>query len=125
MINRQLIEPKSIVVVGASNNISKPGGKLLHNIRTGTFSGALYSLNPKEDEIQGLPAYREVKDLPSTDLAFLAVPAPFCADIVQELAETKETRAFIIVSAGFAEENKEGELIEKKMVEIFLWRKVF
>jgi acyl-CoA synthetase (NDP forming) len=118
MINNQLIDPKSIVVVGASNNISKPGGKLLHNIRTGTFKGALYSVNPKEDEIQGLPAYREVKDLPPTDLAILAVPAPFCTDIVQELAESKSTRAFIIVSAGFAEENKEGELIEKKLVEI-------
>ena len=118
MINRQLIEPKSIVVIGASNNISKPGGKLLHNIRTGTFKGSLYSVNPKEDEIQGLPSYREVKDLPATDLAFLAVPAPFCTAIVKELADTKGTRAFIIVSAGFAEENREGEIIEKKIVEI-------
>jgi len=118
MINQQLIDPESIVVVGASNNISKPGGKLLHNIRTGTFGGALYSVNPKEDEIQGLPAYREVKDLPPTDLAFLAVPAPLCTDILAELAEKKGTRAFVIVSAGFAEENKEGEIIEQKLVEI-------
>ncbi len=118
MINRQLIDPKSIVVVGASNNISKPGGKLLHNIRTGTFSGSLCSVNPKEDEIQGLPSYREVKDLPSIDLAFLAVPALFCTAIVKELAETKGTRAFIIVSAGFSEENSEGEVIEKEIVEI-------
>lgn len=118
MINRQLVDPKSIVVVGASNNISKPGGKLLHNIRTGTFRGSLYSVNPKEDEIQGLPSYREVKNLPATDLAFLAVPAPFCTAIVKELAETKGCKAFIIVSAGFAEENKEGEIIEKEIVEI-------
>ena len=118
MINRQLIDPESIVVVGASNNISKPGGKLFHNIRTGTFRGSLCSVNPKEDEIQGLPSYREVKDLGPTDLAFLAVPAPFCTAIVKELAETKRTRAFVIVSAGFAEENKEGELIEQELVEI-------
>ena len=118
MINRQLIKPESIVVVGASNNISKPGGKLLHNIRTGTFRGSLCAVNPNEDEIQGLPSYREVKDLNSTDLAFLAVPAPFCTAIVKELAETKGTKAFIIVSAGFAEENHEGELIEKEIVEI-------
>jgi acetyltransferase len=118
MINRQLIEPKSIVVIGASNNISKPGGKLLHNIRTGTFKGSLYSVNPNEDEIQGLPSYREVKDLPATDLAFLAVPAPFCTAIVKELAESKACRAFIIVSAGFAEENREGEIIEREIVEI-------
>jgi len=118
MINRQLIEPESIVVVGASNNISKPGGKLLHNIRTGTFRGKLCSVNPKEDEIQGLPSFREIKDLDPVDLAFLAVPPPFCADIVEELAKSKGCRAFIVVSAGFAEENAEGEAIEKELKEI-------
>jgi acyl-CoA synthetase (NDP forming) len=118
MINRQLINPESIVVVGASNNISKPGGKLLHNIRTGTFRGSLYSLNPKEDEIQGLPSYREVCALPPTELAFLAVPATLCASVVRELAETKGTRAFVIVSAGFSEENSEGAKIETEITEI-------
>jgi len=118
MINRQLINPESIVVVGASNNISKPGGKLLYNIRTGTYKGALCSVNPGEDEIQGLPSYREIRDLPPTDLAFLAVPATLCASVVRELAETKGTRAFIIVSAGFSEENSEGARIENEIVEI-------
>ncbi|MCK4879147.1 MAG: acetate--CoA ligase family protein [Bacteroidales bacterium] len=118
MINRQLINPESIVVVGASNNISKPGGKLFHNIRSGTYKGSLYSLNPKEDEIQGLPSYREIRDLPPTELAFLAVPATLCTSVVRELAETKGTRAFIIVSAGFSEENSEGAEIEKEIVEI-------
>jgi acetyltransferase len=118
MINRQLINPESIVVVGASNNISKPGGKLFYNIRSGTFKGSLYALNPKEDQIQGLISYREIKALPPTDLAFLAVPATLCTSVVRELAETKGTRAFIIVSAGFSEENKEGAEIEKEIVEI-------
>jgi len=118
MINRQLINPESIVVVGASNNISKPGGKLFHNIRTGTFKGKLFALNPGEDEIQGLPSYREISELPLTELAFLAIPATLCAAAVRELAETKGTRAFIIVSAGFSEENVEGAGIEKEIVEI-------
>jgi acyl-CoA synthetase (NDP forming) len=118
MINRQLINPESIVVVGASNNICKPGGKLLHNIRNGTYKGALYSLNPKEEEIQGLPSYRRIEELPPTELAFLAVPAALCASLVRELAGTKGTRAFIIVSAGFSEENKEGARIEAEIVEI-------
>jgi len=118
MINRQLINPESIVVVGASNNIGKPGGKLFHNIRTGTFKGSLCALNPKEDEIQGLPSYREIRDLPDVELAFLAVPALFCASVVKELAETKGTRAFIIVSAGFSEENVEGAKIEQEIVGI-------
>lgn len=118
MINRQLINPESIVVVGASNNIGKPGGKLFHNIRTGTFSGKLFALNPKEDEIQGLPSYRELGDLPAAELAFLAIPATLCAAVIKELAESKGTRAFVIVSAGFAEESIEGAEIEKEIVEI-------
>ena len=118
MINHQLINPESIVVVGASNNISKPGGKLLYNIRTGTYKGTLYSVNPGEDEIQGLPSYREISDLPPTELAFLAVPATLCASAVRELAETKGTRAFVIVSAGFSEENSEGARIENEIVEV-------
>ncbi len=118
MINRQIIEPESIVVVGASNNIAKPGGKLFHNIRTGTFGGKLYALNPKEDTIQGLPSYRDVKELPDTDLAILAIPATLCRETIRELAETRNTRAFIIVSAGFSEENEAGATIENEIVEI-------
>ena len=118
MINRQLINPESIVVVGASNNISKPGGKLFYNIRTGTYKGSLYALNPKEDEIQGLPSYREISALPPIELAFLAIPAILCPSVVKELAETKGTRAFIIVSAGFSEENSEGAEVEREIVEI-------
>lgn len=118
MVNRQLIEPESIVVVGASNNTSKPGGKLFHNLRTGTFKGALYALNPKEETIQGLPAYRDVSELPDTDLAFLAVPAPLCLQIVADLARSKGTRAFVIISAGFGEENEEGMKIEREIVKV-------
>ena len=118
MVNRQLIEPESIVVVGASNNKGKPGGKIFHNIQTGTFTGKLYAVNPKEDEIQGRPSCREVSDLPQTELAILAIPANLCLSAVEELAATKNTRAFIIISAGFSEENEEGAQIEKQIAEI-------
>jgi acetyltransferase len=118
MINKQLIDPESIVVVGASNNIAKPGGKLFHNIHNGTFHGKLYAINPREDTIQGFPSYREVKELPQVELAILAIPASLCLETVRELAETKNTKAFIIVSAGFSEENDEGVRIEREIVEV-------
>ena len=118
MVNQQLIDPKSIVVVGASNNLSKPGGKLLYNIRTGTFQGDLYAVNPKEDEIQGLAVYPDIRDLPDAELAILAIPAQGCPQVVRELAETKNTRAFIIVSAGFSEEDDKGATIEREILQI-------
>lgn len=118
MITKQLIDPQSIVVIGASNNIQKPGGKLFYSILHGSFKGELYAMNPKEDEIQGQAAYRDLQDLPDTDLAILAIPAKLCTDTVEFLAKKKNTKAFIIISAGFSEENAEGEEIEKRIVEI-------
>jgi len=118
MINKQLIDPESIVVVGASNNVGKPGGKLFYNILHGSFKGELYAVNPKEDLIQGKPSFREIRELPDTELAILAIPAGFCVPAVLELARDKKTRAFIIVSAGFGEEHEEGLKIEKEITAI-------
>lgn len=118
MINEQLINPKSIVVVGGSNTISKPGGKVLFNLKDGHFKGDIYVVNPKEPEVQGLKAYADVKDLPKVDLAIIAIAAKFCIETVEVLVKQKGTKAFIILSAGFSEENEEGAKIEKKIVEI-------
>ncbi|MFZ5940331.1 MAG: acetate--CoA ligase family protein [Bacteroidota bacterium] len=118
MINQQLLAPASIAVIGASNNIHKPGGKVLQNLLQGTFEGEIYPVNPKEEEIQGLAAYKGAVDLPQADLAILAIPARFCPETVETLARDKQTRAFIIISAGFSEENEEGAKIEKQIVEI-------
>ncbi len=117
MINEQLLKPKSIVVVGGSDNIHKPGGKVLKNLIDGNFKGNLYVTNPKKDEVQGLKSYKDPKDLPQTDLAILAIAAPFCEETIELLADEKQTRAFIILSAGFSEENEEGANIEEAIVE--------
>ena len=108
MITTQLLRPESIVVVGASNNVHKPGGAILKNLINGGYQGELRAVNPKETEVQGVPAFADVTELPDTDLAVLAVPAVMCPDIVETLASEKQTRAFIILSAGFGEETHEG-----------------
>jgi len=118
MINKQLLDPKSIVVVGGSNNINKPGGKVLKNLIEGDFKGDLYVSNPKEEEVQGIKSFQNPKDLPDVDLAILAIAAKFCTDTVKLLTEEKNTRAFIILSAGFSEENEEGAKIEQEVVEL-------
>lgn len=118
MINRQLLEPKSIVVVGASNDIRKPGGKVLKNLRDHHYKGILYVVNPKDSEVQGVKSYQDVGQLPDCELAILAIAARFCPETVEILAREKNTRAFIILSAGFSEESPEGSLLEKRIVEI-------
>lgn len=118
MINKELLNPQSIVVVGGSNDITKPGGKVLKNIIDGSYKGKLYTVNPKETEIQGQECYKTVNDLPNVDLAVIAISAKFTLDAVTVLVKEKKTKAFIILSAGFSEESHEGKLLEGKIVEI-------
>ena len=117
MINQQLLNPKSIVVVGGSDDIHKPGGKVLKNLLDGDFKGDLYVANPKMDEVQGVKSYKDINNLPEVDLAIIAIAAKFCPMTVELLAKQKNTRAFIILSAGFSEENEEGAKLEKQVVD--------
>lgn len=117
MITNELINPKSIVVVGGSDDIQKPGGKVLKNLIDNHFKGSLYVVNPKADEVQGVKSVRDVADLPQVDLAILAIAAKFCPQTVEVLATQKGTRAFIILSAGFHEESEEGAKLEQQIVD--------
>ncbi len=117
MITSQLLRPESIVVVGASNNVHKPGGAILRNLISGGFRGALRAVNPKEKEVQGVTAFADVKDVPDTELAILAIPAAMCPEAVEVLASEKKTKAFIVLSAGFGEETHEGALLEQQILD--------
>ena len=93
MINEQLLHPESIVV-----------------------RGTLRIVNPKEDEVQGIKVFHDVKEVPPTDLAILVVAARYCPDYVEYLAAEKSVKAFIIISAGFGEETKEGAVLEEQIL---------
>lgn len=118
MLHQKLISPHSIVVVGASNTISKPGGKLLKNLVDNHFSGELMVVNRNERQVQGIPSFGRVDDLPQVDLAILAIPAGFCEEAVEILASKKGTKGFIIISAGFSETGPEGRRMEERITAI-------
>ncbi|MBQ9586262.1 MAG: acetate--CoA ligase family protein [Bacteroidales bacterium] len=117
MIAKELLNPRSIVICGASSDIHKPGGKSLKNLLESPFKGQVYAVNPKETEVQGVKCYAKVDDLPQVDCAILCIAAKFCAQTVDVLAKEKGCKGFIIVSAGFSEENAEGAAIEKHIVD--------
>lgn len=117
MINPKLLNPQSIVVVGASNDVHKPGGKILKNLLSSPFKGKVYAVNPKETEVQGIKCHATVNELPEVDCAILAIAAKYCPATVDTLAHDKNTRGFIIISAGFSEENKQGAEYEKHIVD--------
>jgi acetyltransferase len=118
MITQELIHPKSIVVVGGSNNTSKPGGNCLRNLLNGKYSGKLHVVNPKEKEVQGVKCYPDVSKIPPTDLAIIAIPASACLEAVTVLAQKKNVKAFIMYTSGFGEESKEGGNLEKEIVKV-------
>ena len=118
MINEELIQPKSIVVVGGSNTTAKPGGNCLRNLINGGYAGELYVVNPKETEVQGVKSYNHVSEIPSTDLAIIAIPASVCLETITILAKEKQVKAFIMYTAGFGEETAEGGELEKKIVSV-------
>ena len=117
MINRELLQPKSIVVIGGSNNVHKPGGAVVRNILQGGYQGTLRVVNPKEDEVQGIKVFHDARELPPTELAILVIPAKLCPDSVELLAKEKGTKAFIIISAGFGEETKAGAVLEQRILD--------
>lgn len=89
----------------------------MRNIINGDYKGVLRIVNPKEDEVQGVKAFHDISELPPTDLAILVIPSHMCPETVDRLAEDKGVKAFIIISAGFGEETKEGAKLEQHILD--------
>ncbi len=113
-----LFHPKSIVVVGASSNSLKPGGRVLKNIKENGYQGLLWAINPRSPSVMGLPTYKTIEDLPETpELALIAIPAPLVREALESLVRIG-TKAVIILTAGFGEKDEKGKLEEQKFLEI-------
>ena len=89
----------------------------MRNIINGGYKGVLRIVNPKEDEVQGVKVFHDISELPPTDLAILVIPSHMCPETVDRLAEDKGVKAFIIISAGFGEETKEGAKLEQHILD--------
>ena len=117
MLARALTDPRSIAVIGGSNNLQKPGGKILQNLLKGSFSGELYVVNPGQEMVQGVKSFPDPGALPPTDLVILAIAARQCEEAVEVMAREKGTKGFIILSAGFGEESDEGARMEGRIAD--------
>ncbi|HEU4999757.1 MAG TPA: GNAT family N-acetyltransferase, partial [Lapillicoccus sp.] len=103
-----LLHPTSIAVIGAGRRPASIGHRFLANILGGGYAGAVYAVNNEALEVQGLPAYATVADIPGpVDLAVVAVPAESVLGVVDECA-AKGVRNLLVASAGFAESGEEG-----------------
>jgi acetyltransferase len=118
MLHKNLIRPKSIVIIGGSDNIHSPGGRVLKNLIDHKFSGDLFVVNPKKTLVQGIKSYQQLSNIPDVDLAIIAIAAKHIVETVKVLTQQKNTKGFIIFSAGFSEKDKAGAKLELEVVSI-------
>jgi len=117
MIHPKLIHPESIAVIGGSDNPDSPGGKILENLLTRNYRGKIYVVNPKKENVKNLPTYKNVSDLPpEIDTAIIAIASKYVLDTVKILVSEKNTRGFIIISAGFSDTGEAGKKLEEAIV---------
>ncbi|HHI00506.1 MAG TPA: CoA-binding protein [Thermococcus litoralis] len=119
---KPFFEPKAVAIIGATNKKGKVGNVIFENFKRnkeqGIFKGSIYPVNPKLDEIEGYRVYKSVKELPDdTDLAVIAIPAPFVPNTMREIAE-KGIKAVVIITGGFGELGEEGKKMEEEILQI-------
>ncbi len=115
---RAILAPRSIAIVGASDDVDKWGGSALRNILDGDFEGAVYPVNPKGGNFFGLQVYPSIDDLPEApDLALLAVGGRHVAPML-EACGRRGIPAAIAIAAGFSETGDEGAQAEKEIARL-------
>jgi acyl-CoA synthetase (NDP forming) len=109
----QIFTSRSVAVVGASNNSGKFGYALFDTIRRSGYDGVLFPVNLREEQVQGVRAYRSIAAVPGpVDLAVILVPAPHVPGVLREAA-AKGTGVAAVLSAGYRESGfpeREAEL---------------
>ncbi|MFC4276891.1 acetate--CoA ligase family protein [Achromobacter aloeverae] len=112
---KQLLDPASIAIVGASDNPDKIGGRPIHYMRRHGYAGRLFPINPQRAEVQDERCWPALKDLPATpELAIVAVAGEQGVRAVDECAELG-VGAAIVISAGFAETGTAGRALQDAM----------
>ena len=113
-----LFFPRSVAVIGASNDVSSIGGKLFHNLLFTGFSGPLYPVNPNAKVVNSVRAYPAIGAVPDeVDLAFIVVPQRLVLQVARECAEAG-VRGVVVISAGFSEVGPEGAELESQLLDV-------
>jgi acyl-CoA synthetase (NDP forming) len=111
---RRLLYPRSVAILGASARGLNPGRIILRNLKVadGIPYGRLYAVHPSGPDIDGVPCYRSVSDLPEkVDLAIISIPAQGAVDAIKDLAEGNLAETIILIPGGFGERGRR-DLVE-------------
>jgi len=110
-------KPRSVAFIGASRDMSSVGHRILDALVSGGFLGPIYAVNPNATRVGSLPAYPSARQIPSgTDLAIVAIPRDDVLSAVDDCAAAG-VRALVVITAGFAEADGEGRVLQDKLLE--------
>ncbi|MEK7398484.1 MAG: acetate--CoA ligase alpha subunit [Candidatus Poribacteria bacterium] len=108
-------KPDSVAVIGASREAGKVGYEIVKNLLDNGFTGRIYPINPKADEILGIKVYPSVCDVPDhIGLAVMVVPSQFIMSVIEDCGK-KGINSVIIITAGFKESGSEGAKLEQEL----------
>lgn len=118
MMLKVFFTPQSVAVIGAAREPGKLGYGVLSNILKYGYTGKVYPINPKADEILGLKCYPTILDVPGpVELAVIVIPNKFVPQVMDECGR-KGVQGAIIISAGFREAGMEGIKLEHQVLDI-------
>jgi len=113
-----IFSPKTVAVVGATDKANSVGRTLVWNLVSNPFGGSIFPVNPKRNNVLGIPTYGSLKEIPvEIDLAIIATPAPTIPAIIQDCVEIG-VKGAIIISAGFREAGPAGQALEQEIAAI-------
>jgi acetyl coenzyme A synthetase (ADP forming)-like protein len=118
-IVENIMSPRSVAIVGASNREGSVGNAVITNILSGGFKGKLYPVNPSSSNtILGLKCYKNMLDIDfPIDLAVIITPSNIVPQVIEECGR-KGVKAAVIISAGFKETGEQGKILEDKIKRI-------
>ena len=110
-----VFNPRTVALIGASENSFKSGGMFLNSFIEGGLKSEFFLVNPKGGEIRGFKVYPSVLEVPEEiDLAIIAIPASAAPKAVQDCSK-KEAKFIVVHSAGFGELGAKGKKLEEEM----------
>jgi len=116
---KNLFSPRSVAVVGASDSFDKLGYHVMKSLVKGNYSGAIYPVNPRAENLWGIKTYPSLKDIPGeVDLGIIVVPASSVPERLHECGQ-KMVKGVVLITAGYKEiEDSQGEILEREIKEI-------
>ena len=110
-----LFEPKSVAVIGASDEENSVGNVLFRNILDAGYKGRLYPINPGHEAIQGVPAYKSIEEISARVELAIVVTRPQTVPTIIEQCGRSGVKNAIVITSGFAEAGHSGAALERKM----------